>query len=71
MLSFVIFFLIILSNLNVNTGIALLGKRIQKGQFPWLIQFQTVIPCGGILISSDWILTAAQCVQDDRQVNKN
>lgn len=63
----IVFLLILLYSIECK-DIILRGKRIDDGQFPWLVQFQTIVPCGGVLISSDWVLTAAQCMQDKRNV---
>ncbi|XP_065331644.1 brachyurin-like isoform X2 [Cloeon dipterum] len=41
------------------------GYRAARGQFPWqvFIVMDKVSSCGGSLISPQWILTAAHCVQ--------
>lgn len=67
-MSIYISFFFIFINFEECKNILLKGKRVQDGQFPWLIQFQTVTPCGGVLLSPDWIITSAQCVQDKRNV---
>ena len=67
MSTFLILFFIF-TNWKECSGIFLIGSRMKEGEFPWLIQFKTVTPCGGVLVSPDWVLTAAQCVQTDRQV---
>lgn len=44
------------------------GKKARKGQFPWQVGIASsgsVDPwCGGTLLSEDWVLTAAHCVEN-------
>lgn len=69
MSTYIVFLLMISLNWRECHDAILKGTRVREGQFPWLIQFETVIPCGGVLVSPDWILTAAQCVQHKRNVS--
>ncbi|KAK2817899.1 hypothetical protein Q7C36_021832 [Tachysurus vachellii] len=40
------------------------GQVCPKGQCPWqaLLRFGSVYKCGGVILNSEWILTAAHCV---------
>ena len=39
------------------------GVNAEKGKYPWMARFSAV-GCGGALISSQWVLTAAHCWGD-------
>ncbi|KAJ3649440.1 hypothetical protein Zmor_021182 [Zophobas morio] len=54
--------------LQVQNSRIINGENATLGQFPWhaalfLMISETVWTCGGSIISKDWILTAAQCLQ--------
>lgn len=45
------------------------GKQVTQGDWGWNVYIsninrQTMIKCGGILINSQWIVTAARCVEE-------
>lgn len=65
---FTFIFLFVLNCHEYVNSVTLKGSRAQEGQFPWLIQFQTVVPCAAVLITPDWALTAAQCIEQKRHV---
>ncbi|KAL7034191.1 hypothetical protein ACKWTF_007887 [Chironomus riparius] len=56
--------------LQNSTGLILSGKVAMKGQFPWLAAYyhndigNTGFICGGSLVSSKVVLTAAHCIHD-------
>lgn len=47
------------------------GVEAPKGEFPWMASIQSKGDhfCGGSVIDSDWILTAAHCVEDETAAN--
>lgn len=49
------------------------GRQSARGAWPWQVSLQLLHPqfgflghwCGGVLISPDWLLTAAHCINND------
>ncbi|XP_035219350.1 chymotrypsinogen 2-like [Stegodyphus dumicola] len=54
----------------VSPGTRIIGGRTAiKGSWPWQVIFQNIFSfCGGVLLSTDWVLTAAHCVRRDMSV---
>ena len=53
---------------NSYSGRIVGGSESKRGEFPWLVLLRdphSSWNCGGSLISSSWVLTAAHCVTDD------
>ncbi|KAK0168199.1 hypothetical protein PV327_002024 [Microctonus hyperodae] len=56
-----------------TTGRIFNGKPSRRGSWPWQVSLQLLHPklgfighwCGGVLIDSSWVLTAAHCIHND------
>ena len=44
------------------------GKTTMKNEYPWMVRVQSKAGnCGGSLINSQWVLTAAHCLEDGEE----
>ncbi|CAG9804120.1 unnamed protein product [Chironomus riparius] len=65
-----------LQNLPESTGLVINGKPALKGQFPWLAAYfhngvrENGFICGGSLVSSKAVLTAAHCIHNKHDTPK-
>ncbi|KAJ8978406.1 hypothetical protein NQ317_008481, partial [Molorchus minor] len=56
-----------------NIGRIIHGKQSIRGAWPWQVSLQLLHPqfgflghwCGGVMISTEWVLTAAHCIHND------
>lgn len=47
------------------------GLAADEGEFPWQVSLHVKNRghvCGASIISPNWLVTAAHCVQDDREI---
>lgn len=66
---YLIFVAIVLSLLSASNAIGN-GHTAERGEFPYYahLQMSTGVMCGGALIDSTWILTAANCFRGAGQI---
>ncbi|KAG5677872.1 hypothetical protein PVAND_007589 [Polypedilum vanderplanki] len=55
------------------SGLIVNGSQSKRGAWPWLVVIFNIktnrLMCGGSLVSTDTVITAAHCLQDKRQVH--